>query len=486
MSRNHINYRSVVRILGMLSLVEGAFMLIPLAVSLAYGEPDANAFIISIIIVAALGSAAMWLSKPRHHEFGRREGILLTSVVWIVFSFFGMLPFLFSSLNLNIASAYFEAMSGFTTTGASVLGDITDMPYGIHVWRCLMQWVGGVGIIIFTVALLPMFNSSGGMQMFFAESSGSTYDKLRPRVSQTAKRLWLIYSGLTVACFLLLWAGEMPLFDSICHAMSTVSTGGFSMPNDSLNASSSDYTKIIVLIFMFIGGVNFGLLYRTSIGKLRSVWRDEVLRAYTRIVLFVTLIFAVIIFVKGAYSGIDDLIISPLFQVVTTITSTGFCVSDFSSWGPTVFPFLFMLMFIGACAGSTTGGAKIDRVLYLWKNCCNEIKRSSHPNRYYPLSINGRTSQPEMLSKILAFIFLFLVLIMVGALLLSVVGVPLGDSFFASASCMGNTGLGAGVTASSYSVIPDFGKWVLSTLMLLGRLEIFTVITLLTVGFWRK
>lgn len=481
-----LNTRAVVRIIGLLLIVESIFMSVPLGVSLAYGEADSLSFAISIAITAICGVSAYLLSKPRRRELGRREGILLTSLVWVVFSFFGMLPFIFSSVNLNVTQGFFEAMSGFTTTGASVLSDIENLPSGIHMWRSLMQWIGGMGIIIFTVALLPMFNSSGGMQMFFAEATGITHDKLRPRVSQTAKRLWLIYTLLTVILCILLWIGPMNFFDSVCHAFSTISTGGFSTSNDSLGAWSSFYIKIVVLVFMFIGGVNFGLLYKASTGKVKLVWRDEIFRAYLWIVICVAVFFAIMIVMNGAFSNIGNLIVDPLFQVVSTITSTGYSIADFSSWGDAIFPILFILMFIGACAGSTSGGAKVDRILFLWKNSRNELNKNIHPSRFYPLSINGRTCSHEMLSKIMAFIFIYLVLVMMGAIAVALTGIPLGDSFFAAFSCIGNTGLGSGVTSASYNIIPDFGKWILSLLMLIGRLEIFTVLILLARGFWKK
>lgn len=484
--RHNINYLAIARIIGFLLIVEGVFMVIPLIVSLCHHERDATAFLISTGSCFAFGLPSLLLSRKGRRDLGKREGMLLTALVWVVFSLFGMIPFIFSSLHLNVSEAFFEAMSGFTTTGVSVWSDVETMPDGLHFWRSMMQWIGGMGIIIFTVALLPMLNSSGGVQMFNAEATGITHDKISPRVSSTAKRLWTIYTFLTVALTVLFWIGPMGLMESLCHAFSTVSTGGFSTKGDSIGAWSSIYVKIVTIIFMFIGGVNFVMIYKASTGKVRQLWGDETFRAYVKIVGFVTAFFIIIIAAKDLWSNVEELIVDPLFQVVSTITSTGFTVTDFSLWGPVVFPLLFMLMFVGACAGSTSGGAKIDRMLYLWKNGRNELNKSVHPNRFYTLAVNGRASSPELLSKVFAFIFIYCLLILVGAVLLALMGLPLSDSFFASLSCVGNTGLGAGVTADSYAIVPDWGKWILSALMLIGRLEIFTVIILFTRGFWKK
>lgn len=489
-SRHHkghsFNTRAVVRTIGMLLLIEALFMSIPTIVSACYHEDDFVAFLISCVSTAGVGLIAALMAKPRRKELGRREGVVLTASVWIVFSLFGMLPFILSSLHFNISQAFFESMSGFTTTGASVMEDISHLSKGVHLWRCLMQWIGGMGIVIFTIAVIPLFNSSGGMQMFFAESTGYTHDKLRPRVSQTAKRLWGIYTILTLVLGVLLYVGPMDLFDSICHALSTVSTGGFSTHNDSLDAWNSLYVKAVVMIFMFIGGVNFALIYRMSIGKFRLVWKDETFRAYCKIIIAMTLVFTGVILFNGIYTSLENVIVDPMFQVVSTISSTGYAVANLDLWAGLVFPCLIILMFVGACAGSTSGGAKIDRMLLLWKNTKNVLNKNIHPNRFYPLTISGRSLSPEMLQKVCAFIFLYFALVIVGALLLSLMGIPIGDSCFAAFSCIANTGVGGGVTSASFEIIPDAGKWVLSFIMLIGRLEIFTILILLSRAFWVK
>lgn len=419
---------------------------------------------------------------------GKREGFLLTASVWVVFSVFGMIPFIICDTPLSVSDAFFEAMSGFTTTGASVLEDIEDMSHGIHIWRSLMQWIGGMGIILFTLAVLPMLNHSGGMQMFNAEVTGITHDKIRPRISQTAKSLWLIYISLTVATCLLLWAGPMDFFESICHAFGTISTGGFSTLNNGISEWNSVYVKVIITIFMFLGGVNFTLIFRAATGDFQSLKRNEPFLAYCWSILIFLILFVITIIINGQFRSWEDITINPLFQIVSTMTSTGYSVTDFENWGHFVLALVFMIMFFGACAGSTSGGAKIDRMLVLIKNSRNELYRCIHPNSIMSVKVSGRAMPQELVGKVTAFLCIYVMLIMAGGVVLSALGIPMVDSFFSAFSCISNTGLGAGITGygSSYEIIPDAGKWILSGLMLVGRLELFTVLILVTPSFWRK
>lgn len=481
-----INYRSVIRLLAYLLLFEALFMLIPFGVCIGYGESDYYAFGIGVITTLLASTAILTGVKAGRKDLGKREGYLLTFLVWIVFSLFGMIPFMVSKLSLGFTDAFCETMSGFTTTGCSVFGDIEILSHGMHMWRCLMQWVGGLGIMIFTLAVLPMLNSSGGMQMMNAELPGITKEKLSPRVSQTAKRLWLVYLLLTCLLACLLCFGPMDIFDGICHALSTMSTGGFSTRNESIGAWDSWYIRLVILVFMFIGGVNFALIYRASIGKIKASWHDEIFRVYVKAIIVITvlLIIGYIVNCHPAWSA--NVIVDPLFQVVSTISSTGFSVTNYQSWGSFVFPVVLVLMFVGASAGSTSGGCKLDRVVFLLKNCRNEINKCIHSNRVFSVSINGRVQSPELVSKVISFLWLYLGLILGGGMILVLLGMPISDSLFASLSCVGNTGLGAGVTAESFVGVPTAGKWVLSFLMLIGRLEIFTVLVLLSRGFWRK
>lgn len=486
----HINFGMLLRVVGWLLMIESAFMLLPLLTCLIYGErADAIAFAITLGLTLVAGAAMTFLIRPSHTSMAKREGFLLTALVWVVFSFFGMIPFMLSDTPLNFTDAFFETMSGFTTTGSSIYPSVEGIGHGLNLWRCLTQWIGGMGIILFTLAVLPMLNSSGGMQMFNAEVTGITHEKLRPRISQTAKSLWGIYLLLTVVCCMLMWIGPMDFYDSVCHAFSTMSTGGFSTHDNSIGYWDSNYLKFIVTIFMFLGGVNFSLIFRASHGELGVLRHNDTFTAYLWIIALTFVAFVTAIVIHGQAHTWESVTIDPLFQIITTITSTGLTANNFENWGSFVLALLFMLMFFGACAGSTSGGAKIDRILYLIKNTNNELYRAIHPNAIRSVKINGNIIAPEIVDKVIAFLCIYVMVIAVGGLVLTAFGIPFMDSFFSSFSCVSNTGLGAGVTGYSgggYEIIPDMGKWVLSALMLIGRLEIFTVLILFTPAFWNK
>ena len=418
----------------------------------------------------------------------KRDGFLLTAMVWVVFSIFGMLPFMFCKMPISLSDAFFEAMSGFTTTGASVLLDVTHMSHGIHIWRATMQWLGGMGIILFTLAVIPMLNSSGGMLMFNAEVTGITHDKLRPRISQTAKALWMLYFAFTIMLVALLWSGPMNFFDSVCHAFGAISTGGYSTRNEGIAAFNSIYVKVVLTIFMFVGGVNFSLIYRSLRGEFGALRRNDVFRTYVGLIAVMYILFVIGITTQGTYEGWEDLTIDPLFQIVSTMTSTGFTPSNFEQWGPLVLALVFMLMLFGACAGSTSGGAKIDRLLFLVKNCRNELYRCIYPHAIMSVRVNGKVVSDDIVGKVIAFLCIYMLLISIGGTAMAAMGVPIIDAFFSAFSCMSNTGLGAGITGygGSYEMLPDAAKWLLSFLMLTGRLEIFTVLLLFAPSFWRK
>lgn len=485
---HNINFKMLLRVLGLLLIIESVFMLGPLVACLYYGESDWLCFALTCGFTLLAGLILTQVVRPSHSQMGKREGFLLTSTVWVVFSVFGMMPFIFCATPISFTDAFFEAMSGFTTTGASVLDSISHMSHGILLWRALMQWIGGMGIILFTLAVVPMLNHSGGMQMFNAEVTGITHDKLRPRISQTAKSLWLIYISLTVLLIMLLWIGPMTGFESICHAFGAISTGGFSTSEDSIEAWHSVYVKVVITVFMFLGGVNFGLMYKAVMGHWKQVRRNDVIRVYLGTVAVMLVLFIISIIATGAVRSSDDLWINPLFAIVSTITSTGYSVANFEKWGPFVLSLTFLMMFCGASAGSTSGGAKIDRVLFLVKNCRNEIFRCIYPNNIRPVKINGKIVNPDLVNKVIAFLCIYMILVCVGGTVLTAMGLPPVDSFFSAFSCLSNTGLGAGVTGygGSYSLVPEGGKWLLSLLMLIGRLEIFTVLVLFVPGFWRR
>lgn len=484
-----INIPVVLRIIGLLLMIEAVFLLVPLATSLVYEEKDWLCFLVTILVTLVAGTVMTFGIKPRNPRMGKREGFLLTALIWIFFSAFGMIPFIFmDNQPMSVSDAFFEAMSGFTTTGASVLTSISHLSHGIVMWRSLMQWIGGMGIILFTLAVVPMLNHSGGMQMFNAEVTGITHDKLRPRISQTAKGLWLTYIVLTVLLFGLLILGPMNPFEAICHAFSTMSTGGFSTSDDGIAAWSSVYIESVITVFMFLGGTSFVLLYHMAHGEFKLIWQNEVFRTYVGIIFFCYILFVIAIFSSGEAYSIKSLTLDPLFQIVSTITSTGYVTPDLLDWGTFVLALVFILMFFGACAGSTSGGAKIDRMIYLLKHCRNEIDRCIYPNYIFTVRVNKRVIPHEIVAKVIAFLCLYVLIIMVGGILLCALGLPLVDSFFSAFSCVSNTGLGAGITGygGNYEIVPDIGKWVLALIMMIGRLELFTVLILFTPTFWKK
>ena len=483
-----INYAQLLRIVGLLLLFEAMFLLCPTLTCVYYGESDWLPFAATAVATAILGSLLLTRIRPVTGHMGKRDGFLLTASVWIIFSIFGMIPFLTCATPLSISDAFFEAMSGFTTTGASVIPSNTCVSHGIMIWQALMQWIGGMGIILFTLAVVPMLNHSGGMQMFNAEVTGITHDKIRPRISQTAKSLWMVYLLLTLALIGLLYLGPMDIFDCVCHAFGTVSTGGFA--NESLYIATyhSVYTKLVLILFMFLGGVNFGLIYKTVLGNFKAVRSNDVLSAYVLAIVGFAVLFVIAIAIRGEAHDWQDVTVDPLFQVVSTITSTGYASSDYEAWGPFVLSLMFVMMFSGACAGSTSGGAKIDRVLFLVKNCRNEVYRCIHPNSVMSVRINGRVINSELVNKVIAFLCIYILVVVAGGIALAAFDVPLVDAFFSSFSCMSNTGLSAGITGygGSFELLPDAAKWILSLIMLIGRLEIFTVLVLFSPVFWRK
>lgn len=487
-NRRFVNFPMLMRIVGWLLMIEAGFMLIPLFTSLIYKEEeDITPFIFTVLITFIVGEGLTSLIHARSKIMGKREGFLLTASVWIFFSIFGMIPFMLGRPYLDISEAFFESMSGFTTTGASILTDIDNLPKSINIWRCLMQWIGGMGIILFTLAVLPSLNSSSGVHMFNAEVTGITHDKLRPRVSSTAKQLWGIYFILTIILIFLLWLGPMDFFDSVCHGLSTMSTGGFSTKDASIGAWESDYVRIVVTIFMFLGGVNFALIYYLMIGRPKIAWKNEIFRWYVFFIIIGSLLLLIMLIAKG-FSENHNIIIDSLFQTVSTITSTGYVVTDFESWGAFAMMLMIIYMFFGACAGSTTGGAKLDRIITVYKFLRNEIYRCIHPNVIRGIDISAKVLPGDVVNKAIAFLGLYLTVIVVGSLFLTILGLPFFDSIFSSFSCTGNTGLGSGITGygGSYDIVPPAGKWLLSGLMLTGRLEIFTVLVLFTPTFWKR
>lgn len=485
-----LNVALIARTLCSLLMFEAAFMVVPIIVAIYYHEVSAlQAFSVSALITLLVGLIGHLVINPQVRELSKYDGVMLTTLIWIVFSLFGMLPYILAPTTcMTLSEGFFEAMSGFTTTGASLTVSLDRLSHAIHIWHCLSEWIGGLGIIIFTVALVPMLNSSGGIQMFNAEQAKISQEKVSPRISTTARSIWMVYIMLTAILFGLLCLGPMSAFEAACHSFATVSTGGFSTTSSGINAFPSVYVKVIICLFMFLGGVNFALVYRAMTGKPRLVAKNDTFKTYCKVILGFTLIFIIGILANGAYTGWQSVTIDPLFQVVSFITSTGYMLTGFNSWGPTVFILALILMFMGGCAGSTSGGAKIDRIVYMLKDMRNSIKTSLRPNAVLPVRVNGRVVPARQVSVAVAFLLIYVMVTLGGTTLLSFCGIPVNEAFVSALGAMGNNSLSISDSAMGcdYMALNPPARIILSLLMLTGRLEIYSVLMVFTPYFWRR
>lgn len=485
--RKYINIVMLLRVIGWLLLIEAGFMIIPLITSLIYRESCTMPFLIGLGATLIAGCGMMSL-RPNSREMGKKEAIVLTALVWIVFSIFGMIPFLTSSLQMSVTDAFFETISGFTTTGLSTLPSIDALPKGFIIWRCVMQWIGGMGIILFTLAVLPMLNYQGGMQLFNAEVSGITHSKLRPRVSSTAKGLWAVYFCLTALLIILLSFSEMNMFDAICYGLSTMSTGGFATTDAGMGAWDSNYIKIVFSIFMFLGGVNFALMFQAGTGNFKPLRHNTAFKWYVGITLFATAVMAISLSFQGLAENVVDVTIDPLFQAISVMSSTGLTEPDFARWGSPAACLLVVMMFVGACAGSTCGGAKIDRLMVCLKNIRNEFYRIMHPNAVLTVRVNGKGTPGDIVEKAVMFLIIYVMVIAAAGTVLVCLGISMQDAYFSALESISNTGMAVSLEGipTVYSAYPTAGKWVLALVMLTGRLELYTVLLLFTPAFWMK
>ena len=449
-----INFKTIIRIIGILLLLETVMFLVCSGVSFYYRESDMLDFWKAGGITAGVGLLLAALGKGGERQLTRRDGYVLVSFAWVAFSLFGMLPFYIGGYIPDIANAFFETMSGFSSTGATILDDIESLPHGILFWRSMTQWIGGLGIIMFTIAVLPIFGVSG-LQVFAAEASGPTHDKVHPRIGITAKWIWSIYAGITALLVGLLMLGGMDWFDSICHAFATTGTGGFSTKQ-----ANRKFKK-------FIGNAE--------------------LKFYFGSVVLFTAVIAIVLYYTSPM-GMEESFRKSLFQVISLQTSTGFATDDYMQWTPVLWGLLTIIMLMGACAGSTTGGLKCIRMVILTKVSRNEFKHILHPNAILPVRINKQVISPSIVSTVLAFCFIYISIIVIGTLLMMAMGVGAEESMGCVISSIGNMGPGLGETGPAYSwnALPDAAKWLLSFLMLLGRLELFTVLLLFTPDFWKR
>lgn len=468
-------------------MILGGFMLISVIWSVYYNETSSiRALVVSSLITLFAGFFFFWATRKNDHQnIGKKEGYLIVSLTWLSISAFGALPFIISGHIPSYTDAFFETISGFTTTGATILNDIESMPRGLLFWRSITHWLGGMGIIVLTLAILPILGV-GGMQLFVAEAPGTTPNRLHPRIKETAKRLWGIYVLFTLIQTALLMGGGLDFFDSLCHAFSTMATGGFSTQNDSI-AGYSPYIQYVIILFMIIAGINFSLHYFLLKGQFKKVLGNEELRFYFLIIGLFTLIISIAIFLLHQ-TGVEKAFRDSLFQTVSIATTTGFVTSNYLQWEGFLWFLIFMLMFTGGCIGSTGGGIKMIRILVLVKNMRLEFKRLLHPMALIPVRINGKTIPTEIIHNFLAFFFLYITIFLLGAGIMTLFGLDFTSAVGASIATIGNIGpaIGSVGPVESYAHIPGAGKWVLSFFMLLGRLELFTVLLLLSPSFWKS
>ncbi|MGQ8336168.1 TrkH family potassium uptake protein [Sunxiuqinia sp. A32] len=461
-------------------------MLLATGVSAIYQESDLLALLYSSLISVGVGASTVFLMRNAEKNIGKHEGFIIVSLVWVVFSFFGSIPYLMSEAIPSMTDAFFETMSGFTTTGSSILNDIESLPHGILFWRSMTQWLGGMGIIVLSLAILPVFGI-GGMQLFAAEVPGPTPDKLNPKIKQTAKNLWAIYLLFTIIETILLWIGGMSFFDAINHSFTTMATGGYSTKQASVAYWSSPYIQYVIVFFMFIAGTNFSLSYCALTGKFDKVYKNEEFKYYILFIIgFTAIIFSGLLITTSL--GFEQAFRDTLFQVVSIITTTGYATADYLTWTPFLTILIFALFFFGGSAGSTGGGIKIMRIVLLMKNSYYELRRLLHPNAVIPVRFNKRAVNEQVITNVLAFFMFYFIIFFLSTIILTLIEPSLESSMGAVATCLGNIGPGLGNVgpAENFAHVHPFGKWFLSFLMLLGRLELFTVLVLFSPAFWKQ
>lgn len=481
------NYKVIIKVISILLLINGAFMLTCLPFSLYFKEGGLIPIILSAGITLSVGLVLWFIARNNSsNELRKKDGYLIVTLGWLSMSFFGSLPYILSGVIPELTNAFFETLSGFSTTGASVLTDIESTPKGILFWRSLTQWIGGMGIIVLTVAILPLLGI-GGMQLFVAEAPGISPDKLSPRIKETAKRLWIIYLGLTTTELLLLWAGGMTFFDAINHSLTTMATGGFSTKNASVAHFSDPFLQYVIIFFMFLAGTNFTMTYMGLHGKFLKVLKNEEFRLYLGFCVIASITVGIIIYSLG-HDTFEKSIRDALFQVVSVVTTTGFVTHDYTSWTSFLTLLFFLLMFAGGSAGSTAGGVKLVRHILLIKNSVIELKRQLHPSAIIPVRFNGKAVNRDITFNVLAFIMIYILTFCIGTMAVASFGIDFNTALGAVATTLGNIGPGIGEVGpvDNFAHLPFGVKWILSFMMLIGRLELFTVMILFTPYFWRK
>ena len=494
-----LNHKVIIYIIGVLLLFNGGLMLLATIASWLMKDTVTFEMTVSAFVVMILGGFMMLISRIHEAQIHKRDGYLIVTLGWMVMTLTGMIPYILTDTIEDLPSIFFETMSGYTATGSTILTDIESLPAGILFWRSMTHWIGGMGIIVLAIAILPLLGI-GGMQLFTAEAPGPNSDKLHPRITDTAKRLWLIYVTLTIAETLLLYLAGMSIFDALNHAMSTMASGGFSTKNVSLaHWNHLPWVHYIIMIFMFLAGSNFVLSYFAFTGKIKKVFQDDEFLTFAKFIFFFSMIvFAVLISqVDLANDSFDhpqvwgkteSSLRHSFFQVLAIVTTTGFVTADYTAWSPFMTIFFFGLMFLGGSAGSTSGGIKVVRHLLMIKSGFLEFKRALHPNAIIQSRYNGKVVSKEIIGNILGFFILYMISFIIGSLVFGFMGLDFENAVGVAASSLGNVGpaIGDFGPASNYSQLPALGKYWSSFLMLMGRLELFTVLILFTPFFWMK
>lgn len=484
-----IHVKIIHRILGVLLLIESGIMLLCALLPIFYGENDLFGFVMAALVSACFGMTFMMIGKSTKNKesaMTRRDGYIVVAVSWVLFSIFGSLPYYVSGYIPSYADAYFETMSGFTTTGATIIDDIEAMPHGLLFWRSLTQWIGGLGIVFFTVAVLPIFGV-GEVQLFAAEAIGPTHGKLHPRISVSGRWIITVYLLITVLCAIALRLCGMGIFDSVNHALCTAATGGFSTKNASIGYFNSHTIEYVITFFMFLSGINYGLLFFVIFrGRLRKLADDTEFKWFVGIALLFTLIVTVSLYISTPYNASASFR-NALFHVTAIITTTGFTTTDYTLWPPFIWMLLGLCFYFGACAGSTSGGMKSIRIAILLKSMRNEFNRILHPNAVLPVRVSGKVVSGATKQSVLTFSIFFFALMFVGWFFYLAIGIDIAEAYGISLSCLSNIGLTIGDHGCNipWSDMPTIGKWFSTFLMLVGRLEIFSVLLILTPAFWK-
>ena len=482
------NSSVIVYVIGTLLLLNGSLMLSCVPFAIYYDDQNhINTFLLCSLITISFGFLLRFLTKDeKNAEIKKRDGYLIVVSGWLCMTFFGTLPYLLTESIPSFTDAFFETMSGFTTTGSTILDEIESLPKSILFWRSMTQWIGGMGIIVLTIAILPLLGI-GGMELFVAEAPGPTKDKIHPRIKETAKRLWIIYFSLTALETVVLMFFGLSFFDAINHSLTTTSTGGFSTKQESIAAFQNPFVEAVIVIFMFLAGTNFTMIYFGLKMKFRKIVNNDEFKWYLSAVFVLILLLS---FYRTHTSSSDFIhaFREISFQVVSIITTTGYATADYTLWGSFLTFIFFLFLFSGASAGSTSGGIKIVRIILLIKNGLLEFKRRLHPKAVIPVMLNKQVISSTITYNLLAFIFLYLFVFTLGSIFLSFLGVDMLTSISAVASAVGNVGPGIADVgpSSSFSQLPTSAKWILSLLMLMGRLELFTVCVLFTPYFWKR